>query len=258
MPRGVYKLYQNVGGRGQEWPDAVVSTLQTEIPLGMSASKLVDILRTRHAYNTTRNAIIGKAYRLGLAFTTRMNNEGAVKAALKARKQDRRLVPKAPKPKNVKPVEERSLLRDDGSSVPGNTGTTFRRRRRSMQEIEVARKGHIPAIVESAPDTSKPFGDLNRHECRWPTANDASMACGARATIGSYCDKHAVLAYRTMPTRKRNASITKVQDIDKGSRYDAEADATIRHFLSVGITDVPRITGDDAVDAFIAEHVIDD
>lgn len=268
MPKGVYKLVPNRGGRGQEWPDAVIQTLLTQIPLGASAAQLVKTLKDRHGYTTTRNAIIGKAHRLGLSFVTKMKNEEGVRDALNRRKQDRRLQPKPVKPvKPVQYVEEKTLLREDGQTRALENNGALGFRRRTKKEIEDARKGHIPAIVESAPRSTKPFAELKHDECKWPTAIDASMACGRKATCGAYCDAHASIAYRTPPTRKRHATIRKEQDIDAARRrkIDADAEATIAHFLDSrdvpGISDHRR-SGDDlglgVVDAFITEVLNDD
>lgn len=260
MPRGVYVLGNNAG-RGKDWPDDVVACMKKYMAAGGTYAGLLVKLRNEYGYTTTRNALIGKAHRLGIVSQNKMKNEDAIKDTLERRKQDRRMQPKTRdertpmKVRKQKPVE---MLRDDAKpSGPHPTGHVFRRKRK-LEEIKLARKGHIPAIVESSPDTSKPFGELRRGECKWPTSLDASMACGGKATIGPYCDKHAVLAYRIMPTRKRHAVIGKEQDIDRIHRAltDAEADAAVQHFL-----DAPRAIGivpDPVVTAFVEQIIAED
>lgn len=256
MPRGVYRTTKNTG-HGRVWPDDVLETLRQELDGGASYKELLATMRAKHpTFHATRNSLIGKAHRLGLRSTNKMKNEKAINAMREARKRDARLNPKPPrvrvkKPKVEKPVE---LLRDNSAPQVYRRQGDWKRYR-SPEHIANARKGYIPPVVESAPDTSKPFSDLKRGECRWPTAMDASMACGGKATCGAYCDKHGLIAYRTMPTRKRHALMGKEQDIDRARRQliDAEAEATIAHFL-----EGPPITGIAHVDSFIREEILDD
>jgi hypothetical protein len=63
-------------------------------------------------------------------------------------------------------------------------------------------------------DSNKPTGELRIEAvggpdpaarvcvelCQWPMTN----GCHNEATIGAYCDEHAGIAYRLMPTVKRN------------------------------------------------------
>lgn len=260
MPRGVYG---NGVTHGQEWPKDVLETVQRELADGATYSEVLKSINKRHpSFHTTRNAIIGKANRMGWYSQNKMRNAQGVKDALEQRKKDPRVIVKPAK--YVK--EETTLLREDTRpDVAVNNGAVGFRRR-TKEEIEVARKGHIPAIVESSPSASKPFADLKRDECKWPTALDASMACGRKATCGAYCDQHASIAYRTPPTRKRHATIGKEQDIDRARRLriDAEAEATIEHFIGHGPSIVAgRILGgrrgDDVgshVVGLIAEEII--
>lgn len=256
MPRGVYG---NGVTHGQEWPEDVLETVRRELDGGATYKEVLSAINERHpSFHTTRNAIIGKANRMGWYSQNTMRNAQGVKDALSQRKKDPRI--------SIKPakyVEEKTLLREDTRpDVAVNNGAVGFRRR-TKEEIEVARKGHIPAIVESAPRASKPFSELKRGECKWPTAIDASMACGRNATCGAYCDDHASIAYRTPPTRKRHAIIGKEQDIDRARRLriDAEAEATIAHFLDS--RDVPEISyhgrdNGDVIPAFLGLIINDD
>jgi hypothetical protein len=60
-------------------------------------------------------------------------------------------------------------------------------------------------IVEDRPLTSVPVGELKRGQCKWPTNDAATEACGASISVGAYCPRHAVIAYQAPPTAKRNA-----------------------------------------------------
>jgi hypothetical protein len=54
---------------------------------------------------------------------------------------------------------------------------------------------------------AKSFLELGRGECRWPADTNATLACGDPAKVGSYCLRHAKIAYRTMPTVSRNKRV---------------------------------------------------
>lgn len=55
----------------------------------------------------------------------------------------------------------------------------------------------------------------------WPTSTDVSCmeVCGQRVVAGAYCARHALLAYRTMPTRKRQGTRSK-EDMEYARRAD--------------------------------------
>jgi hypothetical protein len=242
MPRGVYITRTNTG-HGRDWPQPVLDDLASLLDAGKSYEFIRAHMVKAHHYVTTKNALIGKAHRLGLFSRNRM--APAATAALERKKADPRMKPERKKPvPKAKP--ESSLLRKEGD--PGAKATGYRRLR-SQKEIAIARKGYIPPATPSAPSTATSFGDLARHQCRWPCTHDATMACGGKATIGSYCDEHAVIAYRTMPTKRRNASIRKEPDIDRerARAFDAECNAAIEHYLdkprAIGVAHAPSIVG---------------
>jgi hypothetical protein len=242
MPRGVYVLRTNTGvTNGQLWPDEVVETCKQEIAKGTSFVKLVPVLLRLHNFATTKNAIAGKMSRLKVRAVNKMRNGDAVRHAKTARKTDKRLKPARTERQKfdapalldertgavVQGVAGEAVLRGDNERGGGHASGW--KRRYKPDDIAEARKGYIPPVVEAQPEQSKPFSELRRGECRWPTAIDCSHACGSPATIGSYCARHAAIAYRTMPTRSRHASITKKQDIDK--QRDIEAERALDHFL---------------------------
>lgn len=229
MPKGVYKRVDGVGrNHGRVWPDDVVATLQRELAAGKTYAQVLKAVHQQHPhFRTTRNALIGKATRMGFKSKNEMRNAQGVKASLERRKADPRLKPTKP---GLVVSEGSALLREENEVVGPTHGPGWKRKHK-LEDIERARQGYIPQIVEVAPRTSKPYGDLKRGECKWPTADDASMACGRAATCGAYCDEHASIAYRSMPSRKRHARFDKVQDIDRGRTLDHEVEATLQHFL---------------------------
>ena len=260
MPKGVYTTKKNVGF-GQEWPEPAIAIMRRVLEGGGSFSTVVRHLAD-HGHRFTRNACIGKAKRMGIVSQNTSANTKAAGLANKRRASERRIV-------IAQRQEQNELLREEGTRTldrePGGAGGyKLPRRSRTSDQIKEDRKPKaITPIVEAAPTTSKPFCDLRKGECRWPTTIECTEACGAPATIGSYCDKHAQVAYRAMPTPKRNAVITKTQDIDY--KRDREADATISHFLDepkmIGLSSPfmgPGSTFETAAMDAILEEIIDD
>jgi GcrA cell cycle regulator len=119
------------------------------------------------ALGATRNAIIGKAHRMG--FAMRSQNTGGFRE---------RAPVKAARPPRNTPPKPRSGPTRAPRVTPGEMRT-------------------IALICE-------PVGllDLLPTSCRWPVAEDGGhLFCGARmAGDGPYCDGHARIAFRTPAT----------------------------------------------------------
>ena len=75
-----------------------------------------------------------------------------------------------------------------------------------MPTIELVRTGHIASPTASAYcadqepiDGTATVVDLTPSSCRWPTGNPRNLKtfryCGETASCGSYCERHARLAY---------------------------------------------------------------
>lgn len=92
--------------------------------------------------------------------------------------------------------------------VVGNCGVIKRVRSVSLAPAPVPRPANIALLRDDErrtvvdPTSRRKTGDL----CKWPTEVGE---CTEIAAIGAYCECHAKLAYRTMPTVKRNAVFTK-------------------------------------------------
>lgn len=100
--------------------------------------------------------------------------------------------------------------------------------RKSATEIEAARRGFLPSIVENAPLTSVLWSECPDNGCRWPTSETPFMVCGSPAKVGSYCARHGDVAFREMPTLKRNRGYAKrgmLETRTKTRMLSAEAQA---------------------------------
>jgi hypothetical protein len=160
--------------------------------------------------NWSRNAILGRANRLGLRSKNkphgyvgmRRKSKGYVKKALVVPRQGNiEFQPKAVRDDR----DHRVLMARIGEKKRG---------RPSKQEIELRRLGSMPDIIDATPTTSKPMLECGDNDCKWPTSDDISSmeVCGQPSTFGAYCDKHGSVAYRLGPTRKRQAIFNKPQN----------------------------------------------
>lgn len=155
---------------------------------------------------------------------------------------------------------EEEQLRDEGDRAIGP------RRSRKLKEGDVAldqrRKGNLPSIIEQAPLTSVPVTETERGCCMWPTNDDATEVCGAEAKVGAYCARHAQVAFRVMPTRKRNR-IRGKEDREHlirvdGSHLRSEADPD-GEWLSrqlMALDEVTVSTEDDGIAPLMLPHFI--
>jgi hypothetical protein len=200
--------------------------------------------------NVSRSAILGKCNRMGLTPTKTTSKAGGRAHNRPKVRSDRRanavqmnrkkptftfgsLTPKQSSPPPARQKDER-LLRDEG-----DRGDALGR----------TKAVNVNEMFDASVETAKSFLELRRGECRWPASSDATMACGGTATIGSYCTKHAQIAFRTMPTRSRNNRVlaggglldTRNDNDASLARHDdqgAEATLALPKFLD---RDVPSI-----------------
>lgn len=89
-------------------------------------------------------------------------------------------------------------------------------------EVVERRKGKLPCIVEERPLTTVPVAICEKESCMWPTSEDIRCmeVCGAPVEVGAYCARHADVAYRVMPTRRRQALVSK-DNVEHRVRIDA-------------------------------------
>jgi GcrA cell cycle regulator len=128
------------------------------------------------ANGISRNAVLGKVYRMGLS-------AGRVAAPPKARpgvsppSTSRVAIPAAP-------IIAAPAL---GETPPG---------------------ANLPVDRPQPPETGRAsLLSVRRHECRWPLGEPGSQAfslCGQPAVRGAYCGPHARIAYRPTPETSRS------------------------------------------------------
>jgi GcrA cell cycle regulator len=151
----------------ETWTPERVERLRTFATSGLSSSQIATEI------GVTRNAVIGKLHRLGLA------------PGRPAGGPARTCPPRARRPRHSPQREFLRLMFAQAPSIASSTGPQF-------------------APVESTRPCS--LIELAHHTCRWPVnnpgANDFAF-CGNQSVDGfPYCAGHARMAYR-IPARQR-------------------------------------------------------
>lgn len=204
------------------WTDERIDLLQKMWLQGMSASKIASEL----ANGLTRNAVIGKVYRLGLSGRGKgdASEAGAAPAARPAPWEE----PAPPAPPTfvgAKEAVEEPKPRLDAvapmrappppSGPPAGFGTgaamvsgnaALSAERIHVSQLEPARKRDV-VVPMIEPVT---IVELRDNMCRWPIGDPTQSEfrfCGARKTPGAgpYCGCHSALAYQSQHDRRRSA-----------------------------------------------------
>lgn len=170
------------------WTDERVDLLRRLWEDGLSASQIAAQIG-----GISRNAVIGKVHRLGLA--------GRVKAQ----------PPGAGRRKDAEAEGEAGIVQNDlreGPVLPEPPAIIAHRPAPSLPEPAA------PARIDASPlalSERVTIMDLRESMCRWPMGDPTSPEfrfCGARAITGlPYCTHHAQIAYQPAAERKRDRRI---------------------------------------------------
>jgi GcrA cell cycle regulator len=168
------------------WTDERVEQLRQAWMEGKSASQIANLL----GHGLTRNAVIGKVHRLGLA--GRAKSAGAVAAHVR------------PSPLTQSGARSQAP-RPAPSSAPRivRGATALAVQPQMLTEVE-------PPEIESVvlPMSVKvTIVELKEAMCRWPLGDPTSPEfryCGSPTHAGPYCPYHGGLAYQPADTRRRD------------------------------------------------------
>lgn len=165
-----------------------------------SYGEITKSFNARFGTHVSRSAILGKCDRMGIR-GSKVSSKSGPRAGNRIRRT------KADPAVHVN--RKNSFGTIGGLSRPPLAGPVDPLREENDRGPALTRSKsvNVDTMFDATPDTKKSFLDLRRDECKWPATSDASMACGAKITIGAYCTRHAQIAYRTMPTRSRNAKV---------------------------------------------------
>lgn len=169
------------------WTDERVELLRKLWSDGLSASQVAAELGP----GITRNAVIGKIHRLGLAERAKTAAAPRPRAAKAARPQGATVA---------------SAPRSGGHVVHGNVALAF-----APQAVVVARVAPEEEVVIPMSDRVT-LMELRESMCRWPMGDPTTAEfrfCGAHSPIGSgpYCSHHARVAYQPAQDRRRNRDL---------------------------------------------------
>jgi GcrA cell cycle regulator len=198
------------------WSDERISTLKKMWQQGKSASEIADKLG-----GVTRNAVIGKAHRLGLSGRPSPIKPVAKKAAVAAPAKKPVAVAtssssgkKAAAPAKEPPVAA-SKKGAAPAKAPAKTATPPAKLAQAKQSNSSQSMKTPPieplVLAALANATSRPDGkihsilELNEKMCRWPVGDPKESGfgyCGALGVVGHpYCAEHIAIAFQA-PSRK--------------------------------------------------------
>ena len=166
------------------WTDERVEQLRLHWVEGKSASQIATLL----GHGLSRNAVIGKVHRLGLA--------GRAKSPSPASSH-----PRQPRPA---PSIHRSAAPRPSAALP--------RIGRGSAALAIAPQALADAVAQDFESVVVPMSlrvtivELREAMCRWPLGDPASpdfRYCGSHAAAGPYCPHHGALAYQPAQERRR-------------------------------------------------------
>jgi GcrA cell cycle regulator len=175
------------------WTEERIDLLQKLWLQGMSASRIAREL----ANGLTRNAVIGKVYRLGLS--GRVKEAAADGGAPPAERKSR---PRPAAPRQTAPRPLARAASGVSAFVRGNAAL-------AMQPVAYAPPAPGPQSEVVVPIVEPvTILDLRDSMCRWPLGDPTQPEfrfCGARKTPGDgpYCRCHAAIAYQPQNDRRR-------------------------------------------------------
>ena len=168
------------------WTDEIVEQLKQHWTDGKSASQIASLLGN----GLTRNAIIGKVHRLGLA--GRAKTPGA----------------NVPRPRRLPPPPAHRM------AGPQRLASAAPRMMRGATALAIAPQALAEAEEEEAFESVVvPMSlrvtilELKESMCRWPLGDPSSAEfryCGSPKASGPYCAYHGGLAYQPVQERRRD------------------------------------------------------
>lgn len=149
------------------WTEDRVAGLRSMWAKGMSGGVIADMLG-----GITRNAVIGKAFRLGLAKRGTTDSRRSSRAATAERKR------RQTEGRSMPPPSQRSRIK-----LPAR-----------VRDMDPAQPSLIRDAKLDVPRVA--FADLEPHHCRWPIGDPTQGFCGCPKHPGTpYCRAHGERAY---------------------------------------------------------------
>ena len=160
------------------WTDERVELLKKLWAEGLSASQIAAELG-----GVTRNAVIDKVHRLGLAGRAKSTRSSTPRPRAK---------PRAPKPT---------------PRLPQFSGNAALRMEEDAEPVVVAPPRPVLAEIVIPVEDRATILELNEHRCKWPVGDPTHSDfyfCGRHSGPGGpYCNDHAKIAYQPSNDRRR-------------------------------------------------------
>lgn len=180
------------------WTDDRVETLKKLWGEGQSASQIAKVLG-----GVTRNAVIGKVHRLGLASRTAAKPEPAKAAkeapAPKAKSKTKAKAKAAPKEVEKAAPEPKEKKKPVVTHKPPVTTSTFPHPPAPSEPL-------VDLVEVDAAAKKLSLLELNERTCKWPIGDPSKgefYFCGHPVAAGKpYCSSHVAAAYQPMSSRR--------------------------------------------------------
>ena len=168
------------------WTEERVELLRQHWAEGKSASQIAALL----GHGLTRNAVIGKVHRLGLAGRAKSPSPSAPR-------------PRQPSsaPAHRVSAPRASMLGAAPRIVRGATALALAPETLMEAQPQVHESVVLPMSLRVT------IVDLKEAMCRWPLGDPTSPEfryCGAQSSNGPYCAHHGALAYQPAQDRRRD------------------------------------------------------
>lgn len=187
------------------WPEAAVAVLRQRKAEGATSRMIADELSLAFGHNVSRNAVIGKAMRLGIELSPLAKSQTiSLSNSIRA--------PKKAKAAKARPTPEEVAARRAADLIKAA-------KKQAKEDGNVVTLHQHPDDIATEP---KGIFGLSHSSCRWPldrTAEDGStlFCCNTKASTGSYCDDHAKRAYSKTQTKEQKevARLIREQNSEK-------------------------------------------
>jgi GcrA cell cycle regulator len=203
------------------WTDERIALLKKMWKDGKSAAEIAKTL----GKGVTRNAVIGKAHRMGLSGRpSPIKKPAAPKKEPAAKKERATAAPAAP-------AAPAGRGKKAAVTPPAATAKASAQLNKEVEELKSIQKEIVPL------GGGVPLIDLTERMCKWPIGDprDADFTfCGRGIRPGTpYCPDHAAMAYQTSsrsrgtamhsPARQKAAAVEEVE-VEVDDEVDAEVD----------------------------------
>ena len=219
------------------WTDEAFALTKKLAGEGYSGSQIAAEVNTQFGAKLTRNAIIGKLYRMGTSLKQRRPPSGA---GTVSRRRGRPVTLAAKAERAIRDLADQDVPRRQIAGLVGVAYGTVRAVLGDMGDDEIRARRARPSVAEAnkarslwfdptesreiktgAVEASRPVSlfECKPADCRWPLPGDEFRFCGAEKVNGySYCKDHCRAAYQPPPKRTINAPIRPVYSPEKAFR----------------------------------------